>query len=226
MSSIFRPWSTSGASWRNYRHWYSAPSCATPHSHTCNVRAPHVAHPRVSSSPPPPWQLFPRNADELLEELLLSTFGFQIFLMEGKHEVSSSSLGDLWRLAEGVEAWNALETGKESSSLCPRCSFFSSFFFFFFNGKDIKWLVMIDERSWNVCIKLLDRVLEIYVERCGILFLEIWIRKGSGRSNFFFWGERRRNGFFFSAEFIDKCGYYSFWIRKGSGRISLTNVTF
>ena len=69
-------------------------------------RAPHRIHTRVTSAhrtllirvcpppPPPPWQLFPRNADELLEELLLSTFGFQIFLMEGKHEVSSSSLID------------------------------------------------------------------------------------------------------------------------------------
>lgn len=72
---------------------------------------------------------------------------------------------------------------------------------------------MIDERSWNVCIKLLDRVLEIYVERCGTLFLEIWIRKGSGRSNFF--NLEKEEGMF-SFFLLNLCGYYSFWIRKES----------
>lgn len=63
--------------------------------------------------------------------------------------------------AEGVEAWNALETRK----LCLRCSFF----FFFFKGKNITAMIghdWFDERSLNVCIKLLDKALE----RCGTLF--------------------------------------------------------
>lgn len=77
--------------------------------------------------------------------------------MEGKNS-SSWVIYDVWRRV----LRNALETRK----LCLRCSFF---LFFFFKGKNITAMIghdWFDERSLNVCIKLLDKALE----RCGTLF--------------------------------------------------------
>lgn len=50
MSSIFRPWSTSGASWRNYRHWYSATPHERIHTRGISTYSSYLSSPATLSS--------------------------------------------------------------------------------------------------------------------------------------------------------------------------------
>lgn len=168
MSSIFRPWSTSGASWRNYRHWYSAPPSwhtTRGHSHTWHPHSPpqyRPTYPRASSHGDAFLQM-PRDGGAIHSKSGRALLSGQIFLMEGKRD-SVSFLGDLWRLAEGVEAWKrGLGDEEVASSM-------SSFFFSSMERiiamidhvwrKDVwtyvKWLDKVLEKMWNIIYGNLD----------------------------------------------------------------------